>query len=73
MALTGESRIADIIGGLHLLAPSQERLAGTVDYLRKVGPRNLSPCHCTDLYSKIALAAVAPLREVGVGLCLTYP
>ena len=73
MALTGESRIADIIGGLHLLSPSQERLAGTVDHLRKVGPRNLSPCHCTDLNSKIALAAVAPLREVGVGLCVTYP
>ena len=73
MALTGESRIADIIGGLHLLSPSHERLAGTVDYLRKVGPRNLSPCHCTDLYSKIALATVAPLREVGVGLCVTYP
>jgi len=72
MALTGESRIADIIGGLHLLSPSRERLEGTVEYLRQVAPRALSPCHCTDLNSKIALAAVAPLREVGVGLTVTY-
>jgi 7,8-dihydropterin-6-yl-methyl-4-(beta-D-ribofuranosyl)aminobenzene 5'-phosphate synthase len=72
ISLTGESRIADIIGGLHLLSPSRERLDGTVEYLRRIGPENLSPCHCTDLNSKIALAAVRPLREVGVGLEVTY-
>ncbi|SFK39733.1 7,8-dihydropterin-6-yl-methyl-4-(beta-D-ribofuranosyl)aminobenzene 5'-phosphate synthase [Desulfomicrobium apsheronum] len=72
MDLTGESRIADIIGGLHLLSPSRERLEGTVEYLRRIGPETLSPCHCTDLNSKIALAAVTPLREVGVGLEVSY-
>jgi 7,8-dihydropterin-6-yl-methyl-4-(beta-D-ribofuranosyl)aminobenzene 5'-phosphate synthase len=72
VALTGESRIQDIIGGLHLLSPSAERLNRTVKHLRALAPRSLSPCHCTDLQSKIALANAAPLREVGVGLCLSY-
>jgi metal-dependent hydrolase (beta-lactamase superfamily II) len=36
------------------------------------GPRTLSPCHCTDLAAKIALAGAAPLREVGVGLEIRY-
>lgn len=72
VALTGESRIQDIIGGLHLLSPTAERLRGTVDYLRGLAPLRLSPCHCTDLASKIALARAAPLREVGVGLAVSY-
>ncbi len=72
VALTGESRIQDIIGGLHLLSPSTERLRGTVEHLRALAPRTLSPCHCTDLASKIALAGAAPLREVGVGLEVSY-
>jgi metal-dependent hydrolase (beta-lactamase superfamily II) len=29
-------------------------------------------CHCTDLASKVALAGVAELKEVGVGLVLEY-
>ena len=72
VALTGESRIQDIIGGLHLLSPSAARLHGTVEHLRALAPRTMSPCHCTDLASKIALAGAAPLREVGVGLEVSY-
>ena len=72
VALTGETRIQDVIGGLHLLSPSAERLHGTVAHLRALAPQRLSPCHCTDLSSKIALAGAAPLREVGVGLTVSY-
>ena len=72
VALTGETRIQDVIGGLHLLSPSTERLNGTVAHLRALAPQRLSPCHCTDLRSKVALAGAAPLREVGVGLTVSY-
>lgn len=72
VALTGETRIQDVIGGLHLLSPPAERLRRTVEHLRGLAPRRLSPCHCTDLHSKLALAAAAPLREVGVGLAVSY-
>jgi 7,8-dihydropterin-6-yl-methyl-4-(beta-D-ribofuranosyl)aminobenzene 5'-phosphate synthase len=68
----GDDRIVDIIGGLHLLDPGEAQLAGTVEYLRAVGPRQVHACHCTDLRSKIALAEAVPLAEVGVGLQLEY-
>lgn len=72
MTVTGEHRIADIIGGLHLLNASTSRLEATVNFLRALRPKMLSPCHCTDLNAKIALNAAAPLREVGVGLVVKY-
>ncbi len=67
-----DERIIDIVGGLHLLDPSESCLAGTVEYLRSVGPGRVHACHCTDLRSKIALARVVELEDVGVGLTLEY-
>ncbi|MCK4413253.1 MAG: MBL fold metallo-hydrolase [Candidatus Eisenbacteria sp.] len=70
--ICGEERIVDIIGGFHLLDPSESQLAGTVEYLRSVGPGRVHACHCTDLRSKIALAQGVRLEDVGVGLTLEY-
>jgi len=67
-----EDRIIDIIGGLHLLQPSQEQLQGTLHYLQALLPQQIHACHCTDLASKIALSRVVKIEEVGVGTCLTY-
>jgi 7,8-dihydropterin-6-yl-methyl-4-(beta-D-ribofuranosyl)aminobenzene 5'-phosphate synthase len=41
-------------------------------YFTAFSPALLHPCHCTSLAAKIALAAVTPLGEVGVGLRLEY-
>ncbi len=68
----GDDRIIDVIGGLHLLNPSKEQLEGTLNYMEHIKPKVLHPCHCTDLKSKIALAQVAKVEEVGVGLELEY-
>ena len=68
----GDDRIIDIIGGLHLLNPPEEQMQGTIDYLKGIGLKTLHACHCTDFDSKVRLASVAPLKEVGVGLCLEY-
>jgi len=68
----GMDRVLDIIGGFHLLDPSKEQLQGTLDYFRQLRPAEVHACHCTDLQSKIALARVANLKEVGVGLKIEY-
>jgi len=67
-----DDRIVAIIGGLHLLDPSKEQLAGTLEYIKELDLNALYACHCTDFTSKCALAKVAPVMEVGVGLCVEF-
>ncbi|KLK88433.1 beta-lactamase [Methanoculleus sediminis] len=67
-----EDRVADVIGGFHLLDAPPEQMRGILDYFAEVRPAALHPCHCTDLAAKIALAKVADVRETGVGLHLEY-
>lgn len=67
-----EDRIVDIIGGLHLLDPSPEQLQGTLEYMKKLKPKEVHACHCTDLASKIALSKASNLKEVGSGMILEY-
>ena len=71
-AVCGDHRILDIIGGLHLQNPPEHQLQGTATYLQALQPKALHACHCTDLASKIALSRVANLKEVGVGLTISY-
>lgn len=67
-----EDKIYDIIGGLHLLQPSEKQLQGTIKYFKKLKPEVVHACHCTDLQSKIALSRVSKLQEVGVGMEIEY-
>ena len=67
-----EDRVVDIIGGLHLLDPSSDRLQRTVEYMKSLRPGSVHACHCTALGSKIALSRVVDLKEVGVGITLEY-
>lgn len=67
-----EERVYDVIGGFHLLKPSQYKLSNTVGYLEKCQPHAIYPCHCTDLHSKISLAQVTNVEDVGVGLVVEY-
>lgn len=70
--ILGESRIVDVIGGLHLLQPPKEQLRKTTGFLKEISPLAIHACHCTDLPSKIALSKVVNNKEVGVGLVLEY-
>ncbi|PKL57658.1 MAG: MBL fold metallo-hydrolase, partial [Methanomicrobiales archaeon HGW-Methanomicrobiales-5] len=67
----GESRVLDIVGGLHLRGAGPQ-LEGTLAYLKNQNLPALHACHCTALAAKVALAQVAPLQETGVGLRLEY-
>ena len=64
----GERRVADIIGGLHLISPSPKQLAKTGKYLNRLHLNALHACHCTSLPAKLELANYCPLQEVGVGM-----
>ena len=72
MQICGDNRLADIIGGFHLLEPAPEQLQRTVAQLAAWQPQKLHACHCTDLKSRLALSRAAGLEEVGVGLELCY-
>jgi len=47
LSLTGESTILAVLGGLHLLNASEERLQFTVEVLKRLGVEALFPCHCS--------------------------
>lgn len=67
-----EERIQAIIGGLHLLQAEPAVLNATAEHLAACRIDAVYACHCTDLAAKLALAQALPLREVGVGLQLSY-
>lgn len=71
-AVTGEKRVAAIVGGLHLRDAAPGRLDAVAEFLREAGAPALYPCHCTDLAAKMALAKAAPVHDVGVGLSLCF-
>ncbi len=45
--LTGNSRIAAVVGGLHLFRASGERIRATTESLRNFEIELIAPCHCT--------------------------
>ena len=71
--VTGEERIFDIIGGMHLYNANEERITATAEHLKSIHPASLHPCHCTGKRAMARLAEIAPGEEVGVGLRLHYP
>ena len=57
VVISGEPRILAVIGGMHLLQASQERLDRTVEALQAYDVSYLYPCHCT------GEGAVSDLRQ----------
>ncbi|SET18036.1 7,8-dihydropterin-6-yl-methyl-4-(beta-D-ribofuranosyl)aminobenzene 5'-phosphate synthase [Natronincola peptidivorans] len=67
-----EDRIFDIVGGFHLLDPTEELLKYTTEYIEQRNINQMHAGHCTDLKSKIALSKAVTIKEMGVGLVLKY-
>lgn len=72
MEKSGESRLAAVIGGFHLLDADEALLKLSAERLAALAPRAIYAAHCTDLAAKISLAAELPIRELGVGSELVY-
>jgi 7,8-dihydropterin-6-yl-methyl-4-(beta-D-ribofuranosyl)aminobenzene 5'-phosphate synthase len=68
----GESRIACVIGGFHLLDATKEQIDATCRYFAGLDAGVVHPCHCTGFTATIALAGAANVRETGVGLRLSF-
>lgn len=62
-------KVRMIIGGFHLQSedPNDEILIKTKEYLCKEDIGIVYPCHCTNLVSKIEIANVVHIGEVGSG------
>jgi len=73
-ALTGDCRIRAVVGGLHLRHASKQRLKGTVDYMKRIGVRTISACHCTGFDAVVYLQnhLDAEMLTLGAGLSLRF-
>ena len=70
--ITGIEKIRAIIGGLHLITASDERLSKTVAALRQVSPGAILPCHCTGQKAVEVLKQSLGERVVRCYAGLTY-
>lgn len=66
-SVTGENHILTMIGGLYLLNRSHDEINKLGEYLKKQGVKQIYPCHCTDLESKILLSKFVKIEEVSTG------
>ncbi len=73
--LTKGRRIHAILGGMHLLRASGERLSRTVDALAKILPDRMGPNHCTGDAAVARLRHAFPGRvfECHAGQCFRFP
>jgi 7,8-dihydropterin-6-yl-methyl-4-(beta-D-ribofuranosyl)aminobenzene 5'-phosphate synthase len=53
--LTGNAPLLAVIGGMHLRTASKERIAWTIEQLRRLGPELFVPAHCTGSTATTAL------------------
>jgi len=58
--LTAERPIRAVIGGMHLVAASPERIARTVEEFRQLNVRQVAPGHCTGMPATVALWSAFP-------------
>ena len=70
--LTGGKSIHTVIGGMHLVSASSERMRRTIDAFREFNIQRLAPAHCTGTNATMQLWAEFPERcfsiPVGSGI-----
>ena len=72
MEICNEKRVYDVVGGLHLLKPSEEKIRGTLQYFHELNPVQMHPCHCTREKYKYILSQSFNVKEIGSGSILKY-
>jgi len=58
--LTADRPVRAVIGGMHLVEASPERIARTVEELRRLGVQQLAPGHCTGMPAIVVLWTAFP-------------
>lgn len=67
IAVAGDERILAVIGGMHLLHASEERLTQTAQALNELAIHHIMPCHCTGDTATASLS-----RELGSAVQAGY-
>lgn len=67
-----KEKIYDVIGGFHLLNPTEDKLNGTLEYFRSMQANTIYPCHCTSFKYKKLIDNVSYTEEIGCGSVLEY-
>lgn len=67
--VTGETRVAGVLGGMHLFE-TDAAFDACCEELGRLGMKKVWPCHCTSLKVKAALMQRFETEEAGVGLVL---
>jgi 7,8-dihydropterin-6-yl-methyl-4-(beta-D-ribofuranosyl)aminobenzene 5'-phosphate synthase len=72
--LTGKDRLYGVMGGMHLLEASDERLEETAHALAKYDVQMIGPCHCTGERAKTLFRSLFPERMIdcATGKGLTF-
>jgi len=60
--LTGNRRLRAVIGGMHLVGASSDRIERTLDEFHRIGVEQLAPAHCTGAPATAALWNAFPGR-----------
>jgi len=70
-----ERPVVAVVGGLHMVGASPERIERTLDFLEDLGPPDIWPSHCTGGPAVGALSARFPdhVHPCHVGTVLEYP
>lgn len=72
--LTGGKPIHAVLGGMHLLWASQDRLSRTIQALRRLNVEYLGPAHCTGMSASAQMWVTFPGRcfSCHVGTTITF-
>lgn len=65
--LTEDRPVAAVLGGMHLLNASPERIGRTLDFLATLGNARLGPAHCTGLKAFVSIWSAFPERCIPCG------
>jgi len=64
--ITGVNQIYAVIGGVHLIEASEERINQTIDALQELNIKKIGLCHCTGLRAVNSLFQKFPNQFINI-------
>ncbi|MEM1658301.1 MAG: MBL fold metallo-hydrolase [Candidatus Jordarchaeales archaeon] len=70
--LSGERNVYAIIGGLHMIHASQHRINWTIEQLKEINPKIVSPLHCSGIKFTVHLLNRLPEKTIFSSVGTTF-
>lgn len=70
--LSGESRVYAVLGGLHMFHASQHNINQTIEKLKEINPKIISPLHCSGIKFTVHLLDKLPEKTVFSAVGTTF-